>query len=220
MICIGLSKQSFTQNTVPKDRGQTILTDASHEHPVCGSYHLLMEEEIWKHAVGFSSWFEVSNKGRCRSLGHTVGKRVFPAKIVNQYNNRGYKTVCAPMAGGKNKIISVHRLVAIAFIPNPENKPHVNHKNFCKSDNVVENLEWMTCAENTRHGLQFYNFRGYNSPTALLDKKTAIEIFNAAGMRKEIAKRFGVGVHIVDRIKYKTSYINIHEEGDQLEIDS
>ncbi len=65
-------------------------------------------------------------------------------------NNVGYKMI-ALTKKGNTKIISMHRLVAIAFIPNPKNKPCINHKNGIKTDNRIKNLEWCTHAENSQH---------------------------------------------------------------------
>lgn len=64
--------------------------------------------------------------------------------------DKGYERVTLSK-NNKRKLFPVHRLVAIAFIPNPENKPCINHKNGVKTDNMVENLEWCTYSENTLH---------------------------------------------------------------------
>lgn len=66
-------------------------------------------------------------------------------------NRHGYQKISVKMANGKRKLVSVHRLVALAFVPNPEGKPEVNHKDLDKLNNRAENFEWVTHEENLRH---------------------------------------------------------------------
>lgn len=109
------------------------------------------EEEIWLPIKGFEGRLEVSNMGRVRSVERIVAfgrnKRKVSQTVYKQHDDRdGYKMV---KISGKN--IKVHRAVAQAFIPNPENKQQVNHIDGNKANNRADNLEWATQEENMRH---------------------------------------------------------------------
>lgn len=99
-------------------------------------------KEIWKPVQGFESKYEISNFGNIRN---TKGKQLSPWD-----NREGY--LCIDLWDGKRTHKKIHRLVAEAFIPNPNNLPLVNHINEEKYDNRVDNLEWVTAAENCNHG--------------------------------------------------------------------
>lgn len=121
--------------------------------------------EIWKDVVGYEGLYQVSNLGGVRSVDHVAqikrGNQEFTAlhkgKILTPLvRQHGYLCVQLYGRGGhatKNmRTLSVHRLVAEAFIPNPKNLPEVNHKDECKTNNCVENLEWISHIDNTRYG--------------------------------------------------------------------
>lgn len=114
-------------------------------------------EEIWKPIEGFEG-YEVSSLGRVRSLdrekvSNNGNTRIYKGRLLSQrVSNNGYKMVMLSNAG-KSKNCTVHRLVAKAFISNPQNLPQVNHINeFDKTDNRVENLEWMSAKDNCNYG--------------------------------------------------------------------
>ena len=110
-------------------------------------------KEIWKDIKGYEGIYQVSNKGNVRSLDRTVitkenkvrslkGKLLKPATITHGYLG---VNLC-------NKSYRVHRLVAEAFIPNPNNLPIINHLDEDKTNNCVDNLQWCTSQENNTYG--------------------------------------------------------------------
>lgn len=105
--------------------------------------------EIWKDIKGYEGIYQVSNYGRVKSLHNKFGNKELIMKLNKKYN--GYYQVRLKN-NGESKDVSIHRLVALHFIPNPENKPQVNHINEDKSDNRAENLEWCTSSYNNTYG--------------------------------------------------------------------
>ena len=122
-------------------------------------------DEMWKDIPGYEGKYQVSNTGQVRSLNYK-GRGV--VKLLKQYDNRdGYKRVCL-CKNGKVKNHWTHRLVAIAFIPNPNNYKEVNHKDENPSNNNVKNLEWCTHEYNMNYGTRneraSESMRGENNP--------------------------------------------------------
>ena len=97
---------------------------------------------VWKPVVGYEGLYEVSENGEVRN--------VKTQKVLSPRNSTSY-SMLALFNNGKRKDLKVHRLVAKSFLPNPQNKPQVNHKDGNKLNNHFENLEWCTNSENQKH---------------------------------------------------------------------
>ena len=105
-----------------------------------------MKEEIWCPIKGFEGLYEVSDKGRVKSLKY--GKE----RMLMQVRDSGGYLVVNLYKNSEKKMYYVHRLVSQAFIPNQNNLPEVNHKDENKTNNYVQNLEWCTDKYNTNYG--------------------------------------------------------------------
>lgn len=157
-------------------------------------------EEVWKPINGFESSHEVSNLGRVRSLDRvdSTGRHVNGKVLSNIIQTSGYEAIVIANCG-KSKRSLVHRLVAEAFVPNPENKPQVNHKNGNKTDNRSKNLEWVTRSENMTHSYAFLGrvspMRGNHRPatwTRKLTDEQVNQIKDDCSPASTLAKKYGV----------------------------
>lgn len=104
-------------------------------------------EEIWKDIKGYERKYQVSNYGRVKSLNYNHTDKEQLLKPVQYNNGYFYVNLYKPL-----KKFKIHRIVANAFIPNPENLPCVNHKDEDKTNNHVDNLEWCTYEYNSNYG--------------------------------------------------------------------
>lgn len=114
-----------------------------------------MKNVVWKDIKGYEGLYKINNLGQVRSFhNYRIGK----INILKPRLKRGYYTV-GLRKNGKRKWIGIHRLVAQAFIPNPNNYPCVNHKDENKINNIVENLEWCTIKYNNCYGTRIEKIR-------------------------------------------------------------
>lgn len=116
-----------------------------------------MIDDFWRDVPGYEDLYQVSRDGQVKSLGRLSYRKDgrfnrYKEKILKQAKHgKGYLSVNLTK-DGKSRNWFVHRLVAIAFIPNPKCLPQVNHINENKADNRACNLEWVSCTENANHG--------------------------------------------------------------------
>ncbi len=177
--------------------------------------------EVFLDITGYEGLYQISNKGRVKSMKRKVnhsssGFSNLPEKVLKpQKSGNGYCHI-GLYKDGKVKYLMIARLVAIHFIPNPENKPEVNHKNGDKSNNFDYNLEWNTSSENSQHsfdkGLQEKQ-KGTKNPSAKLTEKQVLkirELANDNGLtRKKIAERYNVTRQAINSIVWHKNWRHI-----------
>ena len=177
-------------------------------------------QEVWKDVVGYEGLYQVSNLGRVKSFDRAIreGRNRIPGKMMFPHQDRkGYLNVNLSREG-KIFHAKVHRLVAQAFLPNPENLPEVNHINFEKDNNFVKNLEWVTSKTNSEHFFgsekaeqRNKKLRKEKNPNAKLTSK---DVNLLRKLRKEyrikrttLALLFGVSLSQIQRIIYNKHWL-------------
>lgn len=141
--------------------------------------------EKWKNIEGFGNKYQISNFGRVKATNY---RRTKQCKIMKLSKSRDYLGVHLAK-DGKGKAYFVHRLVANAFVKNPDNKPYVNHKNGNKHDNCATNLEWVTPSENCVHRLyelKVLNFPNWPKPVICVETGEKFASINIAAKSKKL----------------------------------
>lgn len=165
-------------------------------------------EEIWKPVIGFEQWYEVSNLGRVKSLDRVYGHNLSSSGQLRKskllklaMESNGYLQVKLNIPS--QKAFLAHRIVAQAFVPNPDNKSFVNHINGIKHDNRADNLEWVTKSENAIHsfkiGLQCN--KGEKHPSHKLTNTQVKRIRKSKKSSRILADQYSVSKTTIKDIK-------------------
>ena len=155
--------------------------------------------EEWKIVKGSQGIYEVSSFGRVKS--HKQHKRTDEFMRGYLYEV-GYKKVGLRL-NNKSQYYFVHRLVALHFIPNPQDLPHINHKDGNKSNNQVSNLEWCDALYNNRYSRYILrrNPVGEKHGRAKLTNKQALEIVKSINSQNELSRKYGITQANIGKIK-------------------
>lgn len=199
---------------------------------------IVTQQVLVKPVPGYEGLYEVSSDGRVWSLNyHRQGIR---KELKGKLDKNGYHEV-GLRKDGKKISYRAHRLIALTFIPNPDNMPQVNHKDAIKTNNSIDNLEWCTCLENIQHswdmGLRKFTRRNtiarvrkprvvreanmigryqkgeYNNATKLTND-TVTQIWNLKGKEKQriIAERFNTSEDVVGMIHRQVNWRHVTDK--------
>lgn len=177
-----------------------------------------MNGEVWKDVVGYEDIYQISSFGRVKGLAKALvysDGRIYnyKEKILKGTLSRGYPTVHLYDLLGGRETCSIHRLVALHFVENPESKITVNHIDGDKTNNYCSNLEWATYKENNNHaietGLHPGTPSGHMSKLSKLSKEARDDIIQNCRKRvagvscKDFAHKYGVSEPTIHKIVNK-----------------
>jgi len=163
--------------------------------------------EVFKPIPRYENKYEISNLGRIKSLPKLRCKN---EKILKPIIVGGY--ACIDLGDGQTiKRFLIHRLVAITFLKNPQDKPQVNHIDGDKLNNNLSNLEWNTCSENQLHSIKIglRTTKGVKNSQSKLKESDVIEIFNDKRQYKHISKDYNVSIPTISDIKRGYSWTHL-----------
>lgn len=200
------------------EEAKKILLAANHTPLEQIALHVLLEEidykdlpsEEWRDVVGYEGLYEVSNFGRVKSLQRDVAKILKSNPGIGGY----LRVVLCKNEVKKNRF--VHVLVAQAFIPNPEGKKQVNHRDGNKKNNHVDNLEWTTPAENIAHAFELglrksgckHHMAKFTADQVREIRRDCVPGDPERGF-KAFARKFNVTPKIIENAYYRISYKDI-----------
>jgi hypothetical protein len=177
-----------------------------------------IEEEIWRDVAGYEGLYQVSNFGRLSSLckwshGKICKRRA--RKILKLFYNKKTGYLCYVFGQWgifPDKRANIHRLVANAFIPNPENLPEVNHIDGNKLNNNASNLEWNTRLQNIRHAYKnnlIPILKGAECHNARFNEKQVKEIFHSPYGARKLSRLLNVPYSTINGIKNGSNWNHI-----------
>ena len=172
-----------------------------------------LPHEIWRDVVGYEGLYMVSNMGRIKSF-YGIGEKLLTPSV----NKGGYMYVVLTNINKVRKSLKVHTLVAQAFLPNPENKPVVHHRDSNRANNRVDNLEWVTHRENTAYAVQNGSYDKPDSCATPRAKLTAEDVCyirtNYVSRHREfganaLARKFNVCTNTIYSVVNHSTYKDV-----------
>ena len=171
--------------------------------------------EIWKPIPGYEKYYEASTEGRIRSKDRMRSNGIpISGRILKPSKDRGGYLYVRLYDDNGSKYLKIHRLVALTFCDNPQNKEQVNHKTGIRDDNRIENIEWVTCSENHRHAFDVLGKKatkywlGKASANRKLTEEQIERIKQDERSQIEIAKDYGVCQQTISNIKTGKGYVS------------
>jgi hypothetical protein len=178
----------------------------------------MRRKENWKDVKGLEGFYQISDRGRVKSLprkivtAHGVTRSVLGGILRPYKSVKGYLTVKIGISQQSKKHYFLHKMIAEAFIPNPYNKKHVNHIDGDKLNNKISNLEWVTFKENITHAFKnrlIISARGEEAGRTKLTNKQVLKILNSNLSSRELGKMYSVSKTTIAAIKTGISWNHI-----------